>query len=465
MGDGNNVATSRPPWARALGARSAWLRRGIRAEAEVVADSQAASRTRPAARSAPHAPRTPSPARKLCTPTSGRAWARNRKPHAREEAFAAVSGQRRAVGRGRTGRRLHALPARAPRLEVSAEVIDSPDRSCSTRPKTACTSRRPSCRCCQPKEKEIRAAAKLCSPIPGGLDTSIIIPWLKETYGGCEVIAMIGDSARGRTSKRAHKKALATRRAAASIEDSARGVRHRLDRPTLRAGAVYEQQNLLGTSFARRWPSARWNRAAQSGADALAHGCTGKGNDQVRFELAYKAIAPRLAIIAPGANGRSTSREDAIAVCARASASPSSKPRARPLQPRPQHLAPQPRRRRARRSRQRAGRSDVAMDGGARQGAGPTHRWWRSDSKAASRSPSTGRARRVALIDKLNALAERRRRTNRHGREPPGRHEIVRRVPNARGTLRTAHAELEALSLDRETSHYRRSSPCATRSR
>jgi argininosuccinate synthase len=148
----------------------------------------------------------------------------------------------------------------------------------------------------------------------GGLDTSIIIPWLKETYGGCEVIAMIGDVGQQEDLKAAKKKALATGASSATIEDLREEFLTEYVWPTLRAGAVYEHKYLLGTSMARPVLAKRQAEIAlETGADAVAHGCTGKGNDQVRFELAYKAIAPKVKIIAPWREWTINSREDAIA--------------------------------------------------------------------------------------------------------------------------------------------------------
>jgi argininosuccinate synthase len=147
----------------------------------------------------------------------------------------------------------------------------------------------------------------------GGLDTSIIIPWLKETYG-CEVIAMIGDVGQQEDLKAAKKKALATGASSATIEDLREEFLTEYVWPTLRAGAVYEHKYLLGTSMARPVIAKRQAEIAlETGADAVAHGCTGKGNDQVRFELAYKAIAPKVKIIAPWREWTINSREDAIA--------------------------------------------------------------------------------------------------------------------------------------------------------
>ena len=147
----------------------------------------------------------------------------------------------------------------------------------------------------------------------GGLDTSIIIPWLKETYGGCEVVAMIGDLGQQEDLEAARKKALATGASAAYVEDLREEFITGYIWPTLRAGAVYEHKYLLGTSFARPLLAKRQVELAKKvGADALAHGCTGKGNDQVRFELAAKALGPELAIIAPWREWKISSREDAI---------------------------------------------------------------------------------------------------------------------------------------------------------
>jgi argininosuccinate synthase len=146
----------------------------------------------------------------------------------------------------------------------------------------------------------------------GGLDTSIIIPWLKENYA-CEVIAMIGDLGQQEDLEAARKKALATGASAAFVEDLRDEFITGYVWPTLRAGAVYEHKYLLGTSFARPLLAKRQVEIAKKvGADAVAHGCTGKGNDQVRFELAAKALAPDLQIIAPWREWNIASREEAI---------------------------------------------------------------------------------------------------------------------------------------------------------
>jgi len=147
----------------------------------------------------------------------------------------------------------------------------------------------------------------------GGLDTSIIIPWLRETYGA-EVVAMVGDVGQGEDVEAIRRKALATGASSCFIEDLREEFVRNYIWPTLRAGAVYEHKYLLGTSFARPVLAKRQVEVARRvGADALAHGCTGKGNDQVRFELAYKALAPELAIIAPWREWTIRSREEAIA--------------------------------------------------------------------------------------------------------------------------------------------------------
>ncbi len=159
-------------------------------------------------------------------------------------------------------------------------------------------------------------AKKVVLAYSGGLDTSIIIPWLKETYG-CEVVAMIGDVGQREDLEAARRKALQTGASAARVEDLREEFVARYIWPTLRAGAVYEHKYLLGTSFARPVLAKRQVEVAlEVGADAVAHGCTGKGNDQVRFELAYKALAPHLKIIAPWREWKIRSREDAIAYAA-----------------------------------------------------------------------------------------------------------------------------------------------------
>jgi len=147
----------------------------------------------------------------------------------------------------------------------------------------------------------------------GGLDTSVIIPWLKENYDGCEVIAMCADVGQGDELAPVHDKALKSGASKVYIENLQQEFVEEFIWPTLKAGAVYEGKYLLGTSFARPIIAKRLIEiAAREGADAIAHGATGKGNDQVRFELTVKALAPHLKIIAPWREWHIRSREDAI---------------------------------------------------------------------------------------------------------------------------------------------------------
>lgn len=134
----------------------------------------------------------------------------------------------------------------------------------------------------------------------GGLDTSVIIPWLKENYGGCEVIACCADIGQGDDMQAIHDKALRSGASKCYILDLTKEFLEDYVWPTLQAGAVYEGKYLLGTSFARPLIAKRLVEVAkEEGADAIAHGATGKGNDQVRFELTVKALAPNMGIIAP----------------------------------------------------------------------------------------------------------------------------------------------------------------------
>jgi argininosuccinate synthase len=147
----------------------------------------------------------------------------------------------------------------------------------------------------------------------GGLDTSIIIPWLRENYG-CEVIAFAADLGQCEELDGLEEKAIATGASKCYVEDLRKVFIEEFIWPTLKAGAVYEGRYLLGTSFARPLIAKRQVEIAMAeGADAVAHGCTGKGNDQVRFELTYKAFNPKLQIIAPWREWDIRSREDAIA--------------------------------------------------------------------------------------------------------------------------------------------------------
>ena len=146
-------------------------------------------------------------------------------------------------------------------------------------------------------EKKIK---KIVLAYSGGLDTSIIIPWLKENYEDCEVIAVCGNVGQGKETDGLEAKALATGASKLYIEDLTDEFVNDFIFPTLKAGAIYEKKYLLGTSFARPIIAKRIAEIAiKENADAICHGCTGKGNDQVRFELTIKAFAPDMLIIAP----------------------------------------------------------------------------------------------------------------------------------------------------------------------
>lgn len=146
----------------------------------------------------------------------------------------------------------------------------------------------------------------------GGLDTSIIVPWLKEHYGA-RVICVAADIGQGEELEGVRAKAIASGADECYVEDLRQEFVEDFVWPTLRAGAIYGRKYLLGTSMGRPLIARRQVEIArQVGADALAHGCTGKGNDQVRFELTYAAFAPDLPVIAPWREWDIRSREDAI---------------------------------------------------------------------------------------------------------------------------------------------------------
>ncbi|MEA5048028.1 MAG: argininosuccinate synthase [Eubacteriales bacterium] len=155
---------------------------------------------------------------------------------------------------------------------------------------------------------------KIVLAYSGGLDTSVIIPWLKENYPGCEVIAVAGDVGQGMGELDGlEQKALKTGASKLYVEDLTEEFVNDYIVPTMKAGAIYEDY-LLGTSFARPVIAARIAEIAlKEGADAIAHGCTGKGNDQVRFELTIKHFAPNMKIIAPWREWSIKSREEEIA--------------------------------------------------------------------------------------------------------------------------------------------------------
>lgn len=160
------------------------------------------------------------------------------------------------------------------------------------------------------EKKEIK---KVVLAYSGGLDTSIIIPWLKENYNNCEVIAVSADVGQESELEGLEEKALKTGASKLYIEDLRKEFIEDYIYPTMKAGAVYENTYLLGTSFARPVIAKRIVEIAlKEGADAICHGCTGKGNDQVRFELTIKAFAPDMTIIAPWRIWNIKSRDEEI---------------------------------------------------------------------------------------------------------------------------------------------------------
>ncbi len=290
----------------------------------------------------------------------------------------------------------------------------------------------------------------------GGLDTSIIIPWLRENYG-CEVIAMVGDVGQGDDYPALRRKALASGAAKVFVED----LRHELLAgyvwKALQAGAIYEGKYLLGTSLARPILAKRQVIIAlRERADALAHGCTGKGNDQVRFELAFKALAPELRVIAPWREWNIRSREDALEYARR-------------------HHVPVPVTRKELYSRDQ-NLWHLSHEGGPLEtqlGEPPEDAWklTRSPARAPNRETSVtigfargvpvrvnGRALKpVPLLESLNRIAQ----ENGVGRADLVENRLVGIKSHGAyetpgGTLLyAAHHELDALCLDRETFHYK----------
>ena len=290
----------------------------------------------------------------------------------------------------------------------------------------------------------------------GGLDTSVMIPWLRERYG-CEVVAMIADVGQGEDLQAIADKAVRSGASKAVVEDVREAFVRDYAFQVLRAGAIYEGRYLLGTSFARPLIAACQVRVArQEGADALAHGCTGKGNDQVRFELAYRALAPDLRVIAPWREWELRSREDEMAYAAA---------RGIPVDATPQKPYSMDR-----------NLWHISYEGGILEDPArapdPDMFVWTVDPARAPDEPEEvtigfeeGRpvsvdGRRldpVSLLEALNALGA------RHG---VGRVDIVEnRVVGmkSRGVYETpggtllfvAHRELESLTLDRDTFHFK----------
>ena len=304
-------------------------------------------------------------------------------------------------------------------------------------------------------EKKVK---KVVLAYSGGLDTSVIVPWLRENYG-CEVVCYTADIGQGEELSGLEEKALASGASQAVVED----LREQFVRdylfPMLQTGAVYERQYLMGTSIARPLiAKGQVALAEQLGADALAHGCTGKGNDQVRFELSYKALNPGLRVIAPWREWQIRSREDALAYAE-------------------QHGVPVPASERSIYSRDR-NLWHLSHEGGLLENpaAGPEEAMyqWTVAPEAAPDQPEVveisfqdgvpvqvdGEALAPAeLLDHLNRLAA------RHG---IGRVDMVENRlvgMKSRGVYETpggtllyaAHRELESLCLDRDTLHFKQS--------
>ncbi|MBV8208323.1 MAG: argininosuccinate synthase [Acidobacteria bacterium] len=299
-------------------------------------------------------------------------------------------------------------------------------------------------------------AEKIVLAYSGGLDTSIIIPWLLENYE-CEVIAMIGDVGQGDDMDAVRRKALTTGASKAVVVDLKDEFIREYCFAAVRAGAVYEHKYLLGTSLARpAIARAQVAVALSEGASAVAHGCTGKGNDQVRFEHAFQALAPELKIIAPWREWSIVSREDAIEY-ARARGVPVTATREK-IHSRDRNLW------------------HISHEGGeledpANQPFDTTWQLTNSPQDAPDRAeaveigfeagtPVSVNGRQlppVALVEMLNEIA---------GRNAIGRIDLVENrfvgiksrgcYETPGGTLLvTAHRELEALCLDREVLHYK----------
>ena len=298
---------------------------------------------------------------------------------------------------------------------------------------------------------------KVALAYSGGLDTSIIIPWLKENYH-CEVVAVCGDIGQGDDELAGlEEKARKTGASEVHIADLREEFVAEYLWRVVRAGGIYEDKYLLGTSIARPLLAKKQVEVAlRRGCDALAHGCTGKGNDQVRFELTYKALAPHLAVIAPWREWNIKSREDALEYAA-------------------QHHVPVSQSTRKIYSRDR-NIWHISHEGGALEdpaNAAPDEIWMLTKSpkdapdkpaevtigfeKGAPVSVDGERLSGVALLEKLNKLG---------GAHGIGRIDLVENRfvgMKSRGCYETpggtlilaAHRELEALTLDKNTLHYK----------
>jgi argininosuccinate synthase len=299
-------------------------------------------------------------------------------------------------------------------------------------------------------------AKKVVLAYSGGLDTSIIIPWLNENYG-MDVIAMVADVGQGEDIDAVVHKAYATGSKKVVVRDLREEFIRDYVYPTVKAGAIYEHKYLLGTSIARPVIAKHQVEVAlEEGAEAVAHGCTGKGNDQVRFEHAYQALAPELKVIAPWREWTLKSREDCLDY-AEAHGIPVAASREK-IHSRDRNLW------------------HVSHEGGELEDAGnaPLASTWtmtRSPQEAPDRdelveigfergvpvSVDGMNLEPVQLVELLNEIA---------ARNAVGRIDLVENrfvgiksrglYETPGGTLiTTAHRELEALTLDREVAHYK----------
>src|SRR5438045_2233214 len=298
---------------------------------------------------------------------------------------------------------------------------------------------------------------KVALAYSGGLDTSVIIPWLKENYG-CEVVAVCGDIGQGGDELNGlEEKARKTGASEVYIEDMREEFVSQYLWKMVRSGGVYEHKYLLGTSIARpQLAKKQVEVALATGCDALAHGCTGKGNDQVRFELTYKALAPQLQVISPWREWKIVSREDAIEYAR-------------------QHNVPISQTTTKIYSRDR-NIWHISHEGGALEdpaNAAPDEIWMMTaDPRTAPDKPATvtigfeqgvpvsldgQKLSGVALLEELNKLG---------GAHGIGRIDLVENRfvgMKSRGCYETpggmlimaAHRELEALTLDKNTLHYK----------
>jgi argininosuccinate synthase len=307
-----------------------------------------------------------------------------------------------------------------------------------------------------PVSSEAGKVKRVVLAYSGGLDTSIIIPWLRENYA-CEVVAMVGDVGQGDDYRAVRQKALRTGAKRVVVEDLRQEFITGYLWKAIQAGAIYEGKYLLGTSLARPVLAKRQVEVALAcGADAVAHGCTGKGNDQVRFELAYKALAPQLRVIAPWREWSIKSREDALEYARKHNVPvPVSK---KELYSRDQNIW------------------HLSHEGGpleSKLGEPPEDAWklTRSPRQAPGRetvvrigfdsgipvSVNGKQLRPLRLLQTLNTLA---------GENGVGRADLVENrfvgmkshgayETPAGSLLHAAHHELEAICLDRETLHYK----------